>query len=538
MNFQNVSSKTVQVLLVAFLAVLGAAAQQQQRAATYTNPVQAGDYPDPSIIRVGKDYYATATSNDWSPEFPILHSTDLVNWTIAGEVFPRRPEWSNGFHWAPEIWQDNGKFYVFYAARKTGGSLCIAAATAAKPLGPYTDHGAMMCQEVGSIDAFPIRDETGKLFVVWKEDGNSVGKPTPIWAQPLDEKAMKLTGEKQEILTNDPNSWEGNLVEGAFIMRHNNYFYMFYSGNACCGRGCNYAMGVARSKTLLGKWEKYEQNPVLKGNENFNCPGHGSIVTTENGRNYLLYHAYDPKDVNYVGRQALLDEMRWTPDGWASINDGKGPSKTAAAPLGVAERDEEYRFFDDFNESKLRFGLQWQNTNVPVYTLSNGFLNLAPNAASAKNPIGGIMGYWTTVGDYAATAEIDRASIKNGALAGIAAYGDEDNALGFAVQNNKIVVWRRERKNHRVLSTHDAPAGNNLYLRLIARDGTFYSFAVSSDNKKFTVVGAEQNGDYLPPWHSGVRVALTVGGADNAAARFGSLRIEPTPAAIARTAVK
>src|SRR5215203_1061890 len=65
-----------------------------QTGAVYTNPVLAGDYPDPSVIRVGKDYYATATSSEWSPEFPVLHSRDLVNWNLAGVVFPKRPDWS------------------------------------------------------------------------------------------------------------------------------------------------------------------------------------------------------------------------------------------------------------------------------------------------------------------------------------------------------------------------------------------------------------------------------------------------------------
>ncbi len=517
------------VLLVALIAFSSAQTLAQKGAATYTNPVQAGDFPDPSVIRVGKDFYATATSSEWSPEFPILHSTDLVNWEIVGNVFPRRPEWSNGNYWAPEIWQENGKFYIFYVAHKIGGNLCIAAATADKPTGPYTDRGALACQEVGSIDAFPIRDENGKLFVVWKEDGNSVGKPTPIWAQELDTENWKMVGERREILRNNPDSWEGNLVEGPFIMRKNNYFYLFYSANACCGRGCNYAMGVARSKTLLGAWEKYSENPILKGNENFNCPGHGSAVTLEDGRTFMMYHAYDPKDTNYVGRQALIDEVNFTSDGWATINNGKGASRGAASPLKVAEREEEYRFFDDFNSSVLRFGWQWQQNNVPNYKIANGFLELAPNAANAANPIGAIMGYWTTVGSYTATTQVDVNAVKNGAIAGIAAYGDGENALGFGIQNGKIVEWRRERNNQRTLSTSDAPvAGNQIYLRMTARDGIFYSFATSKDGKNFESVGVEQNGDYLPPWDRGVRVALTVGGAENARARFGFLRIEPT----------
>ncbi|HEX8265565.1 MAG TPA: family 43 glycosylhydrolase [Pyrinomonadaceae bacterium] len=523
MHLTKKYSRFSQILLVVLFSAICVFGQR----ATYTNPVQAGDYPDPSVIRVGKDYYATATSSEWGPEFPILHSRDLVNWNIVGVVFPKRPDWSVGNYWAPEIWQENGKFYIWYVARRKDGPLCIAVATASKPTGPYTDHGALECQKVGSIDAFPIRDENGKLMVVWKEDSNSVGEPTALWAQEFDERRMRLVGNRREIMRNDPTTWEGHLIEGPFIIRHNDYFYMIYAANACCGRGCNYATGVARSKTILGNWEKYDQNPILKGNENWNCPGHGSAVTTETGRTYFMYHAYHPKDTNYVGRQALLDEIQWTPDGWLKINNGNGPSKQAASPLGVPERDEEYRFVDEFTSPTLRFGWQWLNNSIPVYRINNGFLELSPNENQDRNPIGGIMAYYTTVGDYTATTMIDVASIRNRAIAGISAYGDGENALGFGLQNGKIVVWRREKNNHRTLSTHDAPQGNQLHLRLNVRDGLFYSFAVSGDGRNFRNVGNEQNGDYLPPWDRGVRVALTVGGAENAAARFGFLRIEP-----------
>ncbi|MDQ3181033.1 MAG: family 43 glycosylhydrolase, partial [Acidobacteriota bacterium] len=414
-KFLSIVSLSALLLLIAVLSGVA------QKSRVYTNPVIAGDYPDPSVIRVGKDFYATATSSEWSPEFPILHSRDLVNWEVVGNVFPVRPAWSVGNYWAPEIWQENGKIYIFYVARKKDGPLCIAVATADKPTGPFIDRGALECQEAGSIDAFPIRDENGKLFVVWKEDGNSVGKPTPLWAQELDVKTYKLTGAKHEILRNDPNSWEANLVEGAYIVRRNGWFYMFYAGNACCGRECNYAVGLARSKTLLGKWEKNPANPILRGNDSWKCPGHGTLVTDENGKDWFMYHAYDPNDTVYVGRQALLDEVTWTSDNWAAINGGNGPSKQSALPLGIADRNTEYRFFDDFNIKTLHFGWQWQQNNVPSYRIENGFLVLSPKPDQAKNEIGAIMARSTTTSNYSATTQIDVKTLPNGTIAGISA---------------------------------------------------------------------------------------------------------------------
>lgn len=272
------------------------------------NPVLPGDYPDPPVIRVGKDYWATATTSQWLPALPVLHSTDLQNWKIVGHVLPRKPAWAATNFWAPEIAEDNGRFFVYNTAKKVGGPLCVAVATAPAPAGPWMDHGPLVCQEAGSIDAEPVTDENGDRYLVWKEDGNSRKQSTPLWAQRLSANGTKLTGEPRELFRND-TAWEGSVVEGPFVLRRGEWFYLFYSGAGCCGVGCNYALGVARSRKLLGPWEKYAANPILAGNNTWKCPGHGSIVTDFSGRTFLLYQAYDALTPIYVGRQGMLDEV-------------------------------------------------------------------------------------------------------------------------------------------------------------------------------------------------------------------------------------
>ena len=140
------------------------------------------------------------------------------------------------------------------------------------------------------------------------------------------------------------------------------------------------------------------------------------------------------------------------------------------------------------------------------------------------------MAYWTTVGSYTATTMIERkSSQKRRDCRTLRLTATAKTRSVSALKDNKIVVWRRERKNHRVLSTTDAPTGKtDLSAMNGAGRGILQFCGQHATARNFKTVGQEQNGDYLPPWDRGVRVALTVGGAENAAARFGFLRIEPT----------
>jgi xylan 1,4-beta-xylosidase len=507
------------------IALFSATLTGRAQNATYSNPAIAGDYPDPSVIRVGKDFWASATSSEWSPQFPILHSTDLVNWEVVGSVFSHRPTWAVGNFWAPEITRYNGRYYVYYVGRRKGGPLSVAVAVSDKPEGPYIDHGPLVSQPMGSIDPVISKDEKGDLYLIWKEDGNSQRKPCVLWAQRLDDSGTKLLGEPKELFRNDA-SWEGAVIEGPFIVRRAEYFYLFYSGNGCCGMNCNYALGMARAKSLLGPWEKNPANPILAGNGDWKCPGHGSIVMDESGRYWLLYHAYDAKSFVFTGREALLDEVKFTPDGWAQINEGQGPSRAAPSPFGRAPTHNELKFTDHFSGEKLRPGWNWPVSDDPPASISNGKLVLTAVPAQGTNLMGGVIGRSITAGNFVATTTLERSSVKPGIIAGLAALGDRANSTGVALVDDQIIVWNRAANKQEILSQADAPKSRKLQFRITAERGRQYQFAYCADGKNWNEL-SNTSGTHLPPWDRAVRVGVTVGGVKGAEARFDDFQMLP-----------
>jgi xylan 1,4-beta-xylosidase len=494
--------------------------------ATYTNPVIPGDHPDPSIIRVGNDYWAACTSSAWGPMFPLFHSRDLVNWRQTGAVLPHRPAWAIGDFWAPEISEFKGKFYVYFAARQRDGRMAVAVATAENPGGTYIVHDPLIAQPDGSIDPAPVVDTNGVRYLVWKEDGNSQNKPTPIWLQRLSDDGTKLIEQPHELIRNDPASWEGSLVEGPFILRHNGWFYLFYSGNGCCGQGCDYALGVARARTLFGPWEKNPANPILAGNETWKCPGHGSIVEDQQGRYYLLYHAYSTTGTIFTGREALLDEVVFGSNDWPTINHSNGPSVSALSPFGVAQKSTDGNYVTDFQGTRLDNGWQWPQQREPRYRVANGKLHLLSDDRHTGF-LSAVLAHQTTGLNYVVTTTIETSALRTNAAAGLCAFGDMNNAAGVVIQDGNIIVWRRDRGQSHELSRQPTSKGDKLLLRLGARHGFDFQFATSPDGEHWTSCGPAVDAKNLPPWDRAVRVALTTGGAAGAEGVFDSFSIKP-----------
>jgi beta-xylosidase len=457
--------------------------------------VLPGDYPDPSVVKIGNTYWASATTSNWLPAYPLLKSNDLINWQTTGHVFLQRPQWADYYFWAPEITYEKGKVYVYYTAHKKGGNLCIAVASADKPEGPYKDHGPLMCQEVGSIDAFPMRDENGKLYLIWKEDGNSVNKPTPIWIMEMNEDRTALIGEKKELFRNTEN-WEANLVEGVSMMRHGDYFYAFYAAAGCCGSGCTYASGLARAKSLLGPWEKYEKNPILTSTDKWKCPGHGTPVEKD-GRHYFLYHAYDTESSVFTGRQGLLAEFKFTPDGWIEFVKGNmGTSAVNDIPIR-----------DNFEKHTLSNQWQWSVFQNPDYRLINGQLHLS----AQPGVTGAFIGQKTLDADYTATALL--LPRKSTSAVGLGAIGDEKNAVYALADKSSIKVIMIKDGKEKVITERTFSVPHAVHMRMDVANGKDIRFLWSREGKRFTALNTKPvDASYLPPWDRAVRAGLIAKG--------------------------
>jgi beta-xylosidase len=280
-------------------AALRAAAAPELAARAFdgARPLVEANLPDPAIVRAGRTFYLTGTSNRASNAMPLLKSKDLKSWEPSGHIFPseRRPAWTKegSYFWAPEIHRVGKRYVVYYTAEDKSGKLALGAAWAKSPAGPWTDLGRPMLENprVGLIDSHFFRDTDGSQYLYWKEDSNGLAKPerTGIFAQRLTADGLGLIGEPVRLLENDLD-WEGDLIEGPWVVKRGKYYHLLYSANAFYdGR---YAVGAARSLSPLGPFVK-KGDPILRTGDDWVGPGHGMVLKL-GGRHHYVHHAWRP----------------------------------------------------------------------------------------------------------------------------------------------------------------------------------------------------------------------------------------------------
>jgi beta-xylosidase len=308
---------SLSVLLVVIAPVYAQEQTPEAGSSTFTNPVLDRDFPDPDVLRVGETYYAYSTNAD-KTNIQVARSTDLVHWQMLGDALPRLPTWAVqdfGWAWAPDVSSNGGTYLMYFVARFAigkGGTQCIGAATSEVPEGPFqpVSDAPFICQvkEGGSIDPASFVDADGKHYILWKNDGNSSGGQTWIYLQPTSDDGLKLEGEPRRLITSD-QSWEGVLVEGPTLWKHDDKYILFYSANAYDSP--SYGVGYAVADAIDGPYEK-PGKPLLKTSirEGVVGPGGQDIVLDEAGQTWMLYHAW--RGGSY--RALNLIELDWNGD--------------------------------------------------------------------------------------------------------------------------------------------------------------------------------------------------------------------------------
>lgn len=280
---------------------------------SFTNPVYKQDFPDPHVIRVGDTYYAYGTPGlGAGTNIQMIRSDDLVNWERLGDALPALPKWAKlnvGLTWAPGVIQIEDKFVMYYVARdKEVDRQCIGLATSDDAAGPFRDPSdePFICQGDlgGSIDAYPYQDDDGRLYLLWKNDGNCCGLDVWLWIQELSPDGMTLLGQPVQLVKMD-QAWERPLIENPAMVEHNDRYYLFYSGNWWGSH--KYAVGYAVCETVTGPCEKPLSEPWFDYESPVMGPGGQAFFTDTEGNLWMAYHAWTGANVGNSsgGRRSL-----------------------------------------------------------------------------------------------------------------------------------------------------------------------------------------------------------------------------------------
>ncbi|MDP4210186.1 MAG: glycoside hydrolase 43 family protein [Bacteroidota bacterium] len=463
---------------------------------TYKNPVLNADYSDPDAIRVGDDFYLVSSSFNCVPALPILHSKDLVNWTIIGNVFTQqppfdvfdKPQHGNGV-WAPAIRYHNGEYYIYYPDPDYG----IYLVKATNPAGPWS--APLLVQGgKGLIDPCPLWDEDGNAYLVHAWAGSRAGIKSILTINKMNAEGTKLLDDG--VMVFDGHDHHPTL-EGPKIYKRNGYYYiMAPAGGVSTGWQL-----VLRSKNIYGPYE--EKIVMDQGKTPINGPHQGAWVETQTGESWFLHF----QDVDAYGRVVHLQPMKWIND-WPVIGidkdgDGKGePVLTYKKPnVGKTYPIETPAESDEFNDTKL--GLQWQwHANPKSYwafpTGPQGYLRLfamplpenytnfwdVPNLLLQKLP----------AREFTITTKLTFKPRFNGEKAGLIIMGMDYAYLSLKQADGKIylsqtICKKADKKGTEQESDKVLLNNGSIFLRVNVADKAVCNFSYSTDGKKFTAIG-------------------------------------------------
>ena len=339
------------------------------------NPILPGFHPDPSICRVGDDYYIVNSTFEWFPGVPVHHSRDLKNWRLIGHILTRQSQLDlrgvvdSAGVWAPSMSHADGKFWLIHTNLRNTGfgrpfkDIKIFLTTSNDIRGPWSEP-----TELDSIGFDPslFHDDDGRKYLVNMEWDFRKGHSrfAGIVVQEFDAEAGKLVGPRTKVMRKD------KLSEGPNIYKRDGWYYLMLAEG---GTGWNHGIAMARSRSILGPYELDPQDSVMTTRDDYGHPlqkaGHGELVETQAGEWYLAHLASRPITPERrcpLGRETCLQKVVWSDDGWLRLaHCGHQPLVEVPLPAGLTETPWQAPVTrDDFTTEKLDPG--WSTLRVPA----------------------------------------------------------------------------------------------------------------------------------------------------------------------------
>ena len=489
----------------------------------YLNPILPGFYPDPSIVRVGKDYYLVNSTFSYFPGIPVFHSRDLVHWTQIGNAIDRPAQLkfdglgiSRGV-FAPAIEYHAGIFTIVNTCVDCGGNFLI---TATNPAGPWSDP---IWLGFDGIDPSLFFDRGGKAYIV--NNGPPEGKPLyeghrAIWIQEFDNVAKKLTGPRKVIVDGGTDIKKKPIwIEGPHLFRYHGKYYLTCAEG---GTGYNHSEVVFRSNRVLGPYTPYKGNPILTQRTldparpfPVTSTGHAQLVQTQKGQWWAVFLGTRPytDDTYNTGRETFMLPVRWV-HGWPVILK-RGQSVPYAharphlppQPVPASPINGNFTLRDSFSGAAL--APTWSFIRTPRekwYELA-GSLDIRARPQS----IGGA-GQPSFVGRRqqhiwaSASTAVHFAPQNDGDAAGLVAFQSANfyYFIGLAREGGKLVVSLRKRAGAADPENGDIAAsapvelvpGAPLYLKIDARGG-LYDFYYGTKAGEWTPLLRDADGTIL-----------------------------------------
>jgi beta-xylosidase len=462
---------------------------------TYSNPIIYADYSDPDVCKVGDDFYMTSSSFNAVPGLPILHSKDLVNWTIINHALQPNvdahfdiPQHGNGV-WAPSIRHHNGTFYIYWGDPDRG----IFMVKTKDPAGQWSAP-ILVKKAYGNIDACPLWDDDGKVYLVHAFAHSRAGINSTL-------QVVELTPEGDERIDKGKIVIDGHekfpTLEGPKFYKRNGYYYIF----APAGGVPTGWQTVFRSKNVYGPYE--DKIVLAQGDTEINGPHQGGLIELDNGQSWFIHF----QDRDAYGRIVHMQPVKWVDD-WPVMGVDEDGDGTGDPVLNNKKPKIKGKFpitnpqtSDEFDEATL--GLQWQwsaNPKPHWYTLSEGALNLeaisqpagltnlwmVPNILSQKIP----------APQFEVVTKVDVSKLKPGEQTGLLMFGLDYAGIQIENRNNTYRLSQVEcKKAFQGLSPESAQSikdlqGTEFWLKAIVENGNA-KFEYSTDGTTFSSIGQE-----------------------------------------------